>query len=69
MHGLPVTALAYVPPNPSLITLKTRLEKGEEYKKRVNRNIEEEGWVVSCSVDYTVGVQQLKANGASGEGG
>lgn len=58
-HALPVTGVTYVAPTSCLATAEQRAKFGEEYKKVVNREIDDEGWVVSSSVDYTVSVRPM----------
>lgn len=59
-HALPVTGVTYVGPTSCLATAEQRAKFGEEYKKVVNREINDEGWVVSSSVDYTVSVRAME---------
>lgn len=64
-----MTGVTYVAPTSCLATAEQRRRFAEEYRKVVNREIDDEGWVVSSSVDYTVSVRAMeRASGRAGGG-
>lgn len=57
---MPITAVAYLPPNKSMITLKERMEKGEEYDKAANQQLDDLGWFVTSSADYLISTVKVE---------
>ena len=55
-----MTSVLHIPPTSCLLSLDRRARYGDEYRKVANRKVDDEGWVVSSSVDYTVAVQPLQ---------